>query len=191
MFKNTYLILSLLLICSGLIAQQHIISGEIVDETGVQLPGVTVIEFGTTNGVISDLNGMYVLNLSDKNASIVFSYLGFETVTIPVNNQRYINIILKEDFEELDDVQVVAFQKQKRNSVIGSISTINPAELQQPTSNFTAGLAGKLAGVISYQRSGEPGQDNAQFFIRGVTTFGYTINRSIRLYQHDTFLTIL
>ena len=176
MFKNTYLILSLLLICSGLIAQQHIVSGEIVDGAGVQLPGVTVIESGTSNGSVSDLDGKYVLNVSNKDASIIFSYLGFKTVTISVNNQRYINIILEEDFEELDDVQVVAFQKQKRNSVIGSISTIKPAELQQPTSNFTAGLAGKLAGVISYQRSGEPGQDNAQFFIRGVTTFGYKNN---------------
>ena len=176
MFKNTYLILSLLLICSGLIAQQHIVSCEIVDGAGVQLPCVTVIESGTSNGSVSDLDGKYVLNVSNKDASIIFSYLGFKTVTISVNNQRYINIILEEDFEELDDVQVVAFQKQKRNSVIGSISTIKPAELQQPTSNFTAGLAGKLAGVISYQRSGEPGQDNAQFFIRGVTTFGYKNN---------------
>ena len=176
MLAKAHLILLFMLYCSGLFAQQHLVSGEIVDDSGVQLPGVTVIESGTNNGTVSDLDGKYVLNLSDKNVSVVFSYLGFKTIIVPVNNQRYINVILEADFEELEDVQVVAFQKQKRNSVIGSISTIKPAELQQPTSNFTAGLAGKLAGVISYQRSGEPGQDNAQFFIRGVTTFGYKNN---------------
>ena len=128
MFKKDYIILSFLLLCTKLLAQQHIVSGEIVDGAGVQLPGVTVIESGTSNGSVSDLDGKYVLNVSNKDASIIFSYLGFKTVTISVNNQRYINIILEEDFEELDDVQVVAFQKQKRNSVIGSISTIKPAE---------------------------------------------------------------
>lgn len=176
MFKKILYILSLIFCISGLFGQQHLVSGEIVDDTGIQLPGVTVIESGTNNGTVSDLDGKYVLNLSSKDASVVFSYLGFKTKTVAVNNQRYINIILESDVEELEDVQVVAFQKQKRNSVIGSISTIKPSELQQPTSNFTAGLAGKLAGVISYQRSGEPGQDNAQFFIRGVTTFGYKNN---------------
>jgi len=75
--------------------------------------------------------------------------------------------------EELDEVQVVAFGKQKKESVIGSISTVKPGELKVPSSNLTTALAGRVSGIISYQRSGEPGQDNAQFFIRGVTTFGY------------------
>ena len=81
-----------------------------------------------------------------------------------------------ESLESLEEVQVVAFQKQKKNSVIGSINTINPSELKIPTSNITNAMAGKLAGMISYQRSGEPGADNAEFFIRGVTSFGYANN---------------
>ena len=81
-----------------------------------------------------------------------------------------------ENLESLEEVQVVAFQKQKKNSVIGSINTINPSELKIPTSNITNAMAGKLAGMISYQRSGEPGADNAEFFIRGVTSFGYANN---------------
>lgn len=68
---------------------------------------------------------------------------------------------------------VVAFAKQKKESVIGSIQTVKPAELKTPSSNLTTSLAGRMAGVIAYQRSGEPGKDNANFFIRGVTTFGY------------------
>ena len=85
-------------------------------------------------------------------------------------------MILKENLESLEEVQVVAFQKQKKNSVIGSINTINPSELKIPSTNLTNSLAGRMAGMISYQTSGEPGADNAQFFIRGVTSFGYANN---------------
>ena len=166
-----------ILICSTYcLSQSQLVSGEIVDEIGVPLPGVTVIESGTKNGTTSDLDGKYVLNVSSSNSEIIFSYLGFESVTKKLEGQRYLNIILKTSVEELEDVQVVAFQKQKKNSVIGSITTIKPSELKQPTTNLTTSLAGRLAGVISYQRSGEPGQDNAEFFIRGVTTFGYKNN---------------
>ncbi|MEA4852516.1 MAG: TonB-dependent receptor, partial [Paludibacter sp.] len=80
---------------------------------------------------------------------------------------------LLESASALEEVQVVAFQTQKKNSVIGSINTVNPTELKIAPTNLTNALAGKIAGVISYQRSGEPGQDNAEFFIRGVTSFGY------------------
>ena len=80
-------------------------------------------------------------------------------------------MILLENVESLEEVQVVAFQKQKKNSVIGSINTIKPEELKLPNSNLTASFAGRLAGVISYQRSGEPGADT-EFFIRGITSFG-------------------
>src|SRR5690606_25404575 len=67
----------------------------------------------------------------------------------------------------------VAFGRQKRTDLIGSVTSINPSELKVPSSNLTTALAGRLAGIIAYQRSGEPGADNAEFFIRGVTTFGY------------------
>ena len=83
-----------------------------------------------------------------------------------------INVILKENLEALDKVQVVAFLN-KKSSVIGSVTTVKVSELKQPSTNLTNSFAGRIAGMISYQRSGEPGQDNAEFFIRGVTTFGY------------------
>ena len=82
-------------------------------------------------------------------------------------------IQLKEQADELEEVTVVAFAKQKKESVLASVSAVKPAELKAPTSNLTTALAGRVAGLISYQRSGEPGMDNADFFIRGVTTFGY------------------
>ena len=155
-------------------AQGHLISGTIVDAQGVSLPGVTVLEQDSANGVVSDLDGNYILTTSSSSATLVFSYIGFETKTIAIANKRYLDVILSESAEALEEVQVVAFQKQRKNSVIGSINTIKPAELNQPNSNLTASLAGRISGVISYQRSGEPGADNAEFFVRGVTSFGYS-----------------
>ena len=79
---------------------------------------------------------------------------------------------MKPKTDELDEVTVVAFAKQKKESVVASITTVKPAELRVPSSNLTTALAGRVAGLISFQPSGEPGQDNANFFIRGITTFG-------------------
>ena len=155
-------------------AQGHLISGTIVDAQGISLPGVAVLEQDSANGVVSDLDGNYILTTSSSNATLVFSYIGFETKIIAITNKRYLDVILSESAEALEEVQVVAFQKQRKNSVIGSINTIKPAELNQPNSNLTASLAGRISGVISYQRSGEPGADNAEFFVRGVTSFGYS-----------------
>lgn len=153
-------------------AQGHLISGTVVDIDGVPLPGVTVLEKDTSNGVVTDLDGKYVMTSSTSSSTLVFSYLGFETKLVNLENRRSLDVILSENIESLEEVQVVAFQKQKKNSVIGSINTIKPEELKLPSSNLTASFAGRLAGVISYQRSGEPGADTAEFFIRGITSFG-------------------
>ncbi|MGB2342605.1 MAG: SusC/RagA family TonB-linked outer membrane protein, partial [Flavobacteriaceae bacterium] len=177
--KNKFYLFSLilsLLSYHSIFAQGHLISGTIVDENGTSLPGVTVVEENTTNGVVSDLDGNYVLTTSSSVSTLIFSYLGFDSKQIAIEGKRYLDVILQENVESLEEVQVVAFQKQKKNSVIGSINTIKPAELKQPSSNLTASFAGRLAGVISYQRSGEPGADNAEFFIRGITSFGTSNN---------------
>ena len=155
-------------------SQTVIVSGEVVDGSGNSLPGVSILVEGTTTGTETDFDGKYVINIKTANATLVFQYLGYESQKIKVGDQKKINVILKESADELEEIQIVAFSKQKKNSVIGSITTLKTAELKQPTSNITNALAGKIAGLISYQRSGEPGQDNAAFFIRGVTTFGYT-----------------
>jgi TonB-linked SusC/RagA family outer membrane protein len=168
------LIAVVLLFLETVNAQGHLISGTIVDAQGISLPGVTVLEQDSANGVVSDLDGNYILTTSSSNATLVFSYIGFETKIIAIAKKRYLDVILSESAEALEEVQVVAFQKQRKNSVIGSINTIKPAELNQPNSNLTASLAGRISGVISYQRSGEPGADNAEFFVRGVTSFGYS-----------------
>jgi TonB-linked SusC/RagA family outer membrane protein len=148
------------------------IKGTVADKDSVPLPGVTVLEIGTQNGVITDINGEYSIDVKPT-ASIKFSYVGMVEKTVLVNGKSKINIQLKEDLAKIDEISIVAFGKQRKESVIATIETIDPGELKISSSNLTSALAGKMAGLISYQRSGEPGQDNSTFFIRGVTTFGY------------------
>jgi TonB-linked SusC/RagA family outer membrane protein len=160
----------------GSSAQTGLIKGTVVDQEGIALPGVSVQVKGTGNGTATSLDGKYALANVSPNDALEFIYLGFEKQTIQVGNRKEIDVIMKEDVNTLEEVTVVAFQKQRKESVIASVTTINPKDLKVPQSNLTTSLAGKMAGLIAYQRSGEPGQDNASFFIRGVTSFGYKSN---------------
>ncbi len=155
--------------------QNDRIKGKVTDQEGRPLPGVTITIVGTTRGVITDTDGTYSIEAGSGD-KLVFSFIGMESQIIDVGSQSVIHVKLLEKTQELEDVTVVAFGKQKRESVIGSVSTVKPAELKVPSSNLTTALAGRVGGIISYQRSGEPGQDNADFFIRGVTTFGYKVD---------------
>jgi len=150
------------------------IRGGVVDTSGTPLPGVSVTVKGYTSvGTTTDMNGRYILDVPEGGEILTFSMVGFESQEIVIGNQSVIDVRLVEVAGQLDEAVVVAFGKQKRTDLIGSVTSINPSELKVPSSNLTTALAGRLAGVIAYQRSGEPGADNAEFFIRGVTTFGY------------------
>jgi TonB-linked SusC/RagA family outer membrane protein len=151
------------------------VSGLVMDENGDPLPSTTITIVGTTKGVITDLDGFYTIDVKPTD-KLLFSFIGMESQTIDIEGRSTINVILKEKIDELDEVTIVAFGKQKKESVIGSITTINPAELKVPSSNLTTAFAGQMAGVIAYQRSGEPGADDADFFVRGITTFGTNRN---------------
>jgi TonB-linked SusC/RagA family outer membrane protein len=150
-----------------------LLKGKVSDVSGDPVPGVNVMIKGTTTGTITDMDGLYKLEVPVGTETIVFSFIGMKTQEIPFEDRARLNITMIDDAKGLDEVMVVAFGKQKKESVLASVTTIKPAELQVPSSNLTTALAGRMSGIISYQRSGEPGQDNAEFFIRGVTTFGY------------------
>jgi len=156
-----------------LMAQSLTVTGVVIDQEGVPLPGVTIRTPGATTGSITTIDGKYAITNLSPTDSLIYSFIGFQTERRVVGSNQTINVILQLAQEQLEEVQVVAFQKQKKESVIGSINTINPSELKLPPTNLTTALAGRMAGIISYQRSGEPGQDNAEFFVRGVTSFGY------------------
>jgi len=152
--------------------QNRTVKGKVVDEKGIPLPGVTITVVGSSRGVITDNDGNYSIDANSTDV-LEFSFVGLETHVVKVGSNTVLDVVLIEKVDELDEVTVVAFAKQKKESVLSSISTINPTELKVPSSNLTTALAGRIAGLISYQRSGEPGQDNAAFFVRGVTSFGY------------------
>lgn len=158
---------------AAILAKQ--VTGTVRDSVQV-LPGASVRIKGTNAGTSTDMNGKFILDVPDENAVLIFSMVGYESQEIPVSGRNVLNVTLRSAAGTLDDVVVVAFGKQKKTDVIGAITSINPKDLKVPSSNLTTALAGRLSGVIAYQRSGEPGADNAAFFIRGVTTFGY--NRS-------------
>ncbi|WP_298652627.1 TonB-dependent receptor [uncultured Proteiniphilum sp.] len=154
------------------VAQQRVkISGRVVDQDGFPLPGVAVaIKERPGVGVVTDAEGKYSIECASSE-TLVYTFVGFTPKEEKAAGANNVTIVLQEDTIALDEVTVVAFGKQKKESVISSISTVTPGELRAPSSNITTAFAGRMAGVIAYQRSGEPGLDNAEFFIRGVTTF--------------------
>ena len=156
----------------ALFAQEKTVKGKVIEkETGEPLPGVSILIEKSTRGVTTDLDGAFEIkaNPSDK---LVFSFLGMESQTIAVGSQTVINVSLAPKADELKEVTIVAYGKQKKESIVSSITTVNTKDLRVPSSNLTTSFAGNIAGMIAYTRSGEPGTDNTDFFIRGVTTFG-------------------
>jgi TonB-linked SusC/RagA family outer membrane protein len=154
-------------------AQNLNIKGKVIDRDGNALPGTAVVVKGRSVGATTNDDGDYILNNVPKGSVLEFILVGFATQEVKITGDKtVINAILLEEAESLEEVAIVAFGKQKKESVLASITTVNPSELKVPSSNLTTAFAGRIAGLISYQRTGEPGQDNAQFFIRGVTTFG-------------------
>ena len=170
-FKKIAMTLALILSTVAAVAQT--VKGVIYEEeTGEPMPGATVSVEGSTRGVMTDLDGSFELTGVKPTDKLKFECLGKETQVLQVGTMTNFVVKLKNAANELDEVTVVAFGKQRKESVIGSISTVDVKTLKVPSSNLTTALAGNVAGVIAYQRTGEPGQDNADFFVRGITTFG-------------------
>ena len=172
-FKKIAMTLALVLSTVAAVAQTKTVKGVIYEEeTGEPMPGATVSVEGSTRGVMTDLDGSFELTGVKPTDKLKFECLGKETQVLQVGTMTNFVVKLKNAANELDEVTVVAFGKQRKESVIGSISTVDVKTLKVPSSNLTTALAGNVAGVIAYQRTGEPGQDNADFFVRGITTFG-------------------
>ena len=170
--KNILLVIFSLFFTIAL-SQEKTISGIVIDSSGNPIPGVNILEESNkNNGAVTDFDGNFNISVIDE-SKLIFSYVGFITKEISTKGLSNLEVVMEEDLMGLDAVTVVAYGTQKKASVIAAVTSINPEELRVPTSNLTSSIAGRVAGVISYQRSGEPGRDNAEFFIRGVSTFGY------------------
>ena len=155
------------------LAQTITVTGTVTDEEGLPMPQVSVLVEGTTIGVPTDLDGKYRIKVPSSESVLEFRFVGYVTQKIKVAQRTIINVILLEDTETLEAVEVVSlgYGEVKKDAVTGAMTSIKPSELKIPASNLTTALAGRLSGVVSFQTSGEPGADNAQFFVRGVASF--------------------
>lgn len=150
------------------------VSGRVVDENGNPVPGATIMIVGTTQGVASDVEGRYLIAAKADDILRV-SFIGYETKTVEIKGKEKLNIRLNPTEKSLEEVQVVAFGRQKRESVTGSITTIRPMDLKSSSSDLTASLTGKIAGIIGWQTGGAPGalteeEMNTKFYIRGISS---------------------
>lgn len=151
--------------------QAIVVTGKVTDDKGLPLPGVTVKLKEGPASTSTRKDGSYSIKLPDGNGTLMFTFIGFATQEVPVNNNREINVVLKEIATGLNDVVVVGYGQQKKVSLIGAISTVKAEDLKQPVANLSDLIAGRVAGVIGVQRSGQPGYDNAEIYVRGISTF--------------------
>ena len=158
------------------------VMGIVKDSTGVTLIGVSVtIKNKPGKGTGTDVNGKFILNVEDSDI-LVFSYTGYVTMEVPVKGQTVINVVMKENNSVLDELVVVGFGAQKKISVVGAQASIKPADLQIPVRSLNNALGGRVAGIVSVQRSGEPGGgDNADIWIRGISTFSNNLSKPLVL----------
>lgn len=152
--------------------QDFTISGTVKDQNGVPLAGASIVESGTTNGTQSDFDGNYSLTLTDGDATIIVSYIGFGTKNISVDNRNTIAIVLEESAAGLEEVIVVGYGTQKKREVTGAISSISAdAITEQTVTGFDQAMAGRVAGVQVSQSSGAPG-GSTSIRVRGIGTPG-------------------
>jgi len=154
-----------------LFAQSKQVTGVVKDVTGETVIGASVVEKGTANGTITDFDGNFKLTVGDK-AVLQISFVGYQTQEINTVGKTSFVVTLKEDSEMLEEVVVVGYGAQKKESVVGAISQVSSKELlQSPAANVSQAIAGKISGVITSQTSGAPGSDDTQIYIRGRATF--------------------
>ncbi|MCJ8164300.1 TonB-dependent receptor [Pontibacter sp. E15-1] len=165
------LLLLVLLSFGEAIAQGMTVQGRVTDEEGVALPGVTVVLKGTTVAAPTGIEGTYSIRVPNGSGTLVYSYIGFRSKEVPVNNRATINVTLVSDSKSLEEVVIIGYGQQKKATLTGAVSTIETKELvQSPVANISNSLVGRLPGLIAIQSSGEPGFDQSSLKIRGIGT---------------------
>ena len=155
----------------GKVLEQKV-SGKVTDaEKGETLPGVSILIKGTQKGTTTDANGEYTLTVADSKAVLVFSIVGYEPQEVVVGNRTIINLGMNTDTKTLGEVIVVGYGVQKKETITGSVVSVKGSDLiKSPTVNLSNSIAGRMAGVVAVNRSGEPGADGSAIRIRGSNT---------------------
>ena len=151
------------------------VSGRVVDEKGNPIPGATVLIQGTTQGVATDGEGRYTITARPEDA-LRFSFIGYKPEVVPIKGKTRLNVHLNPTAENIEEVTVVAFGEQKKESVVSAITTVDARSLKSSSSDLTSQFTGKIAGMIGWQTGGIPGalteeEMNTKFYIRGITSF--------------------
>lgn len=153
--------------------QKQTITGTILTgDTNEPAIGATVYLRNSTTGTVTDVNGKYSITVEGIGGVLEFSYIGYKKQEVAITGQKTIDIVLQPDTEVLEEVVVVGYGSQKKESVVGAISTLDVTKLTVPGSSISNALAGQLSGIVAMSRSGEPGKNSAaDFYIRGVSSF--------------------
>lgn len=146
------------------------ITGLVLDDKGEPIIGSTVLIKGTINGALTNLEGKYTIDAREGDI-IEYRFIGYNSIEKKVHQENEINVVLSESNVNLDDVVVIGYGSQKKESVVASVNSIKPADISMPTRSLRNTIAGQVAGVIAIQRSGEPGNDDASFWIRGQSSY--------------------
>ena len=153
------------------------VTGVVTDELGEPMIGAGVLVKNTVNGAITNLDGEYTITVDAIGGGgvLIFSSIGYADQEIAVNGREVINVQMQLDQLQLEEVVVVGYGTQKRESVVGAISTVDVSNIKVPSAQLSSGLAGQLSGVVAVQRSGQPGSSSSDFYIRGVSSFQGTV----------------
>lgn len=165
--KHLFLIAALLMLTAFQALAQHVVQGLVTDTDGNPIPGASVFEAGTKNGVITNLDGLYTIETA-RNATLEFSFLGMRTQSVAVNGRRTVNVTLEEDATVLSEVVVVGYGTQQKAALTNAVSTVKGSELlKAPAVGVSSAVGTRVAGVVALQQSGQPGADGASLLVRG------------------------
>lgn len=158
---------------SAFIAQQQV-SGKVIDENDMPLPGVTIVEKGTSNGAVTDMDGMYLLSVGSR-AVLTISYMGYLAQEINVDDRSTIDIQMTQDAAELNEIVVIGYGQQKKVNLTGAVSTLDMENVSDiPAPNTASLIQGRIPGLTVTSSGGQPGKDNPSINIRGIGTLGQT-----------------
>ncbi|MBD0825169.1 TonB-dependent receptor [Aestuariibaculum marinum] len=154
--------------------QQIEIKGQVLAALdNAPLPGASILEKGTKNGAVTDFDGNFTIKVTNENAVLVVSYMGYTAQEVPIKGKSKLEIVLSEAADSLDEVVVVGFGEQKKISLTGAVSTVDLEDIKvNPTSSVSNALIGNVPGIMGMIQSGQPGKNISEFWIRGISTFG-------------------
>jgi len=171
-FTTILITLFLMLFSVAVMAQNKIVKGTVLGTDNTSLPGVSIVVKGTLLGTVTNVDGEFSLSIPSDAKTLVFSFVGMKPKEVEIGNQTSLNVTLEEETVGLDEVVVVGYGTQKKESVVGAITQIdNQALMRSGNSNVTSAIAGKLSGVLTIQQSGEPGNNDSEIIIRGLSSW--------------------